>query len=112
MLYLRLLFDRDSLLITNIWILFHILSFDYGKSFVSQPLLQKCFVLFGLQNRFPDAGVAFAKSGGKWGLVNSDGWIVAPEFDEYKEFEKGVAKVKINSKWKFITRDGKPKNKI
>ncbi len=49
---------------------------------------------------------------GKWGFVDQSGKIViAPHFDEAKDFSDGVALGKVNGKWQFVDPTGqKPFN--
>ena len=44
---------------------------------------------------------------GKWGFVNQrQQWVIAPRFDEAREFQDGKAATKQNGKWGFINKQG------
>ena len=44
---------------------------------------------------------------GKWGFVNQrQQWVIAPRFDETREFQDGKAAAKQNGKWGFINKQG------
>jgi hypothetical protein len=46
--------------------------------------------------------------GGKWGVLNSNGTIVAkPQFDAFEPFLFGKAKVRVGKKWGIIDTNGK-----
>ncbi|MBL0046948.1 MAG: WG repeat-containing protein [Bacteroidetes bacterium] len=55
-------------------------------------------------------GLAWAKaSGGLLGYINTKGqWVIKPQFTAGKDFDKesGIARVKVEDKWAFISSDG------
>lgn len=52
-------------------------------------------------------GLAAAKSGAKWGFIDTMGTVVIPlQFDQVGSFTKGTAVVKSNGKFKLINKKG------
>ncbi|WP_426166328.1 WG repeat-containing protein [Polaromonas sp. DSP2-3-2b2] len=44
---------------------------------------------------------------GRWGFINErQEWVIAPRFEDAKEFQGGKAAVRQNSKWGFINKRG------
>jgi hypothetical protein len=46
-------------------------------------------------------------SNGRWGYIDGNNhWVIAPKFDDAKEFKSGRAAVKFNGKWGYINKRG------
>jgi len=51
------------------------------------------------------AGVKAAN--GRWGFINKNNvMVIAPRFEEVKEFKDGKAAAKMNGRWGFINKRG------
>ncbi len=54
-------------------------------------------------------GLAWAKQGGMLGYINPKGeWVIKPQFDAGKEFDKesGLARIKKGDKWAYVKTSG------
>jgi hypothetical protein len=54
-------------------------------------------------------GLAWAKSGGQVGYINTKGeWVIKPQFTAGKDFDKesGLARVKVGEKWGYVSKTG------
>lgn len=78
---------------------------------VSLVLLQGCASPRGpkYQNvRSFNEGLAPVQlSNGRWGYINDrHQWVIAPKFEDAKEFQGGKAPAKQNGRWGFVNRNG------
>ncbi len=54
------------------------------------------------------AGLAPARSGGKWGFIDTTGkWVINPQFEEARNFADGLAPVVVGGRTGYIDRKGK-----
>lgn len=75
-----------------------------------------CFVVAACQSTGPkyrdvrsfSEGLAPVQvQGGRWGFINErQEWVIAPRFEDAREFHGGKAAVRQNGKWGFINRRG------
>ncbi len=53
-------------------------------------------------------GLAAAQSSnGKWGFVDENQeWVIEPQFEDVRDFQRGKAAAKMDGKWGFINKHG------
>jgi hypothetical protein len=54
------------------------------------------------------AGLAPARSGGKWGYIDTAGkWVIDPQFEGVQNFADGLAPVLVGGRWGYVNQKGK-----